>query len=103
VIHALVSTANVPLMRVGFLPMIPKPVTEYATVRKALTNFQSVRQQLNQNILPVFCDEGVFQIVTEVVMTEPDTFADISNDGNISLLQSTLALCWTSFDWYRFG
>ena len=76
-IHALVSEANVPLMRVGFLPMIPKPVTEYATVRKALTNFQSVRQQLNQCILPVFSDEGVFKEVTEVVMTEPDTFADI--------------------------
>ncbi len=76
-IHALVSEANAPLMRVGFLPMIPKPVTEYATVRKALTNFQSVRQQLNQSILPVFSDEGVFQVVTEVVLTEPDTFADI--------------------------
>ena len=76
-IHALVSKANVPVMRVGFLPMIPKPVTEYATVRKTLTNFQSVRQQLKQAILPVFSDEGLFQVVTEVVMSEPDTFADI--------------------------
>jgi hypothetical protein len=54
-IHALVSTANVPLMRVGFFPMIPKPVTEYATVRKSLTNFQNVCQQLNQSESTAIC------------------------------------------------
>jgi len=35
-------------VRVGFLPVIPSPVTEYATVGKALTNFLVSRQQLNQ-------------------------------------------------------
>ncbi len=59
-IHALISTATVPKMRVGFLPVIPSPVTDYATVRTALTTFQSVRVQLDQVTLPVFCDEGVF-------------------------------------------
>ena len=42
--HALISTATVPLMRVGFLPMIPSLVTGYATVRKSLQNYQSVRR-----------------------------------------------------------
>ena len=60
-------------MRVGFLPMIPKPVTEYTTVHKALTNYQSVRRQLNQPILPIVSDEGVFRIVTDY----PDIFKDI--------------------------
>ena len=77
--HALISTSTVPLMRVGFLPMIPSPVTDYATVRKALQNFQSVRHQLNlsQSAIPVFCDEGVFHTVADILMAEPDTFADI--------------------------
>ncbi len=47
-VHTLVSSDVVPLMRVGFLPVIPRPITDRATVRHCLTNFQSVRQQLNQ-------------------------------------------------------
>ena len=77
--HALLSTSNIPLMRVGYLPMIPSPVTDYATVRKALMNFQSVRHQLNssQSVIPVFCDEGVFHTLADILMAEPDTFPDI--------------------------
>ena len=40
-VHPLVSSAVVPMVRVGFLPVIPKPITERATVRHCLTNFQS--------------------------------------------------------------
>jgi hypothetical protein len=77
--HALISTSTVPMMRVGFLPMIPSPVTDYATVYKALQNFQSVRRQLNpsQSIIPVFCDEGVFHTVADILMDQPAKFADI--------------------------
>ena len=68
-VHTLVSSAVVPMMlvgflpvmmRVGFLPVIPKPITERATVRHCLTNFQSVRRQLNQESMAIWCDEGVF-------------------------------------------
>ena len=38
-IHALISKANVPVMRVGLLPVIPRPVTKKCTVRKNLQNF----------------------------------------------------------------
>ena len=55
-VHALITQSQSPLMRVGFLPVLPHPVTEYAIVRKSLTNFQSIRAQLNQLIMPVFCD-----------------------------------------------
>ena len=47
-VHTLVSSAVVPLMRVGFLPVVPRTITEHVTVRHCLTNFQSVRRQLNQ-------------------------------------------------------
>lgn len=76
-IHALVTTHQAPLMRVGFMPVLPHPVTEYATVRKSLQNFQSVRRQLGQNIMPIFSDEGVFHIVVDVLMNEPDNFKDL--------------------------
>ena len=61
-------------MRVGFLPVIPFPVTEYATVRKALTNFQACRQKLNQDTMAIVSDEGVYHIVVNIVMNEPGTF-----------------------------
>ena len=77
--HAVISTATVPLMRVGCLPVIPSPVSDYATARKALQHFQSVRRQLNpsQYVIPVFCDEGVFHTVADILMAEPVSFADI--------------------------
>ncbi len=42
-------------------------------------NFQSVRRQLNpsQSVIPVFCDEGVFHTVADILMAEPVTFADV--------------------------
>ena len=77
--HSLISYHNPPLSRIGFLPAIPSPVTEYATVRKSLENFQSVRQQLNpsQALIPVFCDEGVYHTVVDIVMEESEMFSDI--------------------------
>ena len=70
--HALITDANVPLMRVGFLPIIPTPVTDYATVPKALTNFQTCCQQLSMSIMAVVSDEGVFHLVVDIVMNEPE-------------------------------
>ena len=49
-IKSLISDSNIPIMHVEFLPFIPKPVTEHATVYTAMINF--VR-------LP--CDESVYR------------------------------------------
>ncbi len=98
--HALISTETVPVMRVGFLPVIPSPVTDYATVRKALTHFQSVRSQLDQVTLPVFCDEGVFHTVADIVYVRVRRFLrHISNDGNVPYGQGVAALRWQISYW----
>ena len=76
-IHALISKMDVPMMRVGFLPVIPCPVTEYCTVRKALQNFKGICHQLNQGVLPVISDEGVFHTVADIIMAEPAEFNDM--------------------------
>ncbi len=75
--HALITDANVPLMRVAFFPIIPSPVTGYATVQKALTNFQTCRQQLSMGTMAVVSDEGVFHLFFDIVMNEPETFEDL--------------------------
>ena len=76
-VHALVSSAEVPLMRVGFLPVVPEPITLRPVVRHCLTNFQSVCRQLTQDVIPIWADEGVFCIVADIFLHEPDTFKDI--------------------------
>ena len=78
-VHSLISTANVPLMRVGFGVVIPNPVTVYGTVRKAMQNFQSVRRQINpaQTVIPVFADEGVYHTLADILMEEHEEFSDV--------------------------
>ena len=61
-------------MRVGFLPVIPRPITDPATVRQLCTNFENVRKQLNQPTLPVWNDEGVFDILIDVLLANPADF-----------------------------
>ena len=45
-ILALISTAGVPEMHVGFFPFIPQPVTEYSTVYTSMLNFVKVVNRL---------------------------------------------------------
>ena len=66
----------VPLIRVGFMPLVPSPVTDYATERKGIHKMQSVWRQLDssQSIIPVFCDEGFFHTVANIIIAEPNEF-----------------------------
>ena len=67
-IESLISESNVPIMQVGFLPFIPKPVTDYSTVYTVMLNMTKFASQLDQKILPVYCDEGVFRIVIDIYL-----------------------------------
>src|SRR5690349_10761005 len=46
-LRTLTSSVVVPMMRVGFLPVVSRPITQRTTVIHCLRNFQSVRRQLN--------------------------------------------------------
>ena len=73
---SLLSKSVVPKMQVAFLPFIPKPVTDYSTVYTALKKF-NVLFQLEQEALPVFCDEGVYRIVVDVMLNKPNEFTKL--------------------------
>ena len=77
--HALISVAKPPIVRVAFTPIVPKPVTDYATVRKVLQNMQNYRKMINpsQTCIPVNSDEGVYHTVADILMEEHETFHDI--------------------------
>ena len=66
--RSLISREETPLMYVGFLPYLPYPATEYNSVYTSLCNFIKVQAQLNQSVLTVICDEGVFCIVADIVL-----------------------------------
>lgn len=75
--HALIYQSNLPLKRVGFLPAIPHSVTDYTTVYTTMRNFLSVGKHLPQPVLPIISDEGVFQIVQYIVLSNPGDFDDL--------------------------
>ena len=66
-ICSLLTTNKFPLMHVRFLPFIPHPITETSTVYTAMNNFLKVVEQLDQEHLPVFCDEG-FRIMIDIYL-----------------------------------
>lgn len=68
---------NLPEMQVGFMPVVPHPVTEYSTVYTSLKNFQSVLSQLKQEKMAIFCDEGVYRIAKEIQMLRPAEFSNL--------------------------
>ena len=59
-------------------------------MRKCLEIFQSVVKQLRQEILPLWSDEGVFNIIVDIFLHEPEKFLD-------------LFPCMGPFHWCRVG
>ena len=62
---------------VGFLPVIPSPVTDHQTLYTALKNLQDILKQLSQAHLAVTCDEGVYHIARETTIGNPVEFENI--------------------------
>ena len=62
---------------VWFLTSCSKSYYSAIHSETCLTDFQNVRKQLNQDVLPVWSDEGVFAIVCDIFLHEKDTFGDL--------------------------
>jgi len=60
------NVEDVPLKRVGFLPVLPYPVTQYDTVYTTMKNLRGILEYLDQPKLSVTCDEGVYRITREI-------------------------------------
>ena len=76
-VHTNICNNTVPLKRLGFLPVLPGPVTEYSIVVKELENLKNVCEQLTQSVLPVVCDEGVFSTVADIMIRDPSRFPSL--------------------------
>ena len=67
----------VPMMCVDLIPVIQRHITERATVRHCLTNFQSVRSLLNHISMAVWCVEGVSAPPADIYPHETEQFRDL--------------------------
>lgn len=81
-----------PKQSVGFLPILPHPVTEYATVYTAMCNLKDILSQLHQQSLAIFCDEGVYHIVKHIQLLRPQEFKKVVLMlGNFHLTKISMA------------
>ena len=65
-IESLISSSDVADMQVGFLSFLPKSVTDYSTVYTVMLNMVKIANQFDQEILPVYFDEGVFLTLIDI-------------------------------------
>ena len=72
--NAVWTEDDIPVKNLAFLPVLPHPVTEYATVYSAMKNFTAIGSQLVQGEIPMYCDEGVYCIVREIQMKRQKEF-----------------------------
>ena len=75
--RSLMNEKPLPLMQVGSLLFVPAPVTDYATVYTAMKNFLNVLNQLKQQALPLFCDEGIFRTVIHIYLNHIEEFQNL--------------------------
>lgn len=71
------ANPNCVTQRVGFLPILPAPITDFATVYTSLCNFMDLLNQLDQEFLPVTCDEGVYKIARVIKLQREKEFEKI--------------------------
>ena len=64
--NSIVNEDNRNIQKVGFLPVLPYPVTDFSTVYTAMCNFKDVLSQLDQSNFALFCDEGVYRIARHI-------------------------------------
>ena len=75
--RSLMNEKPLSLTQVGFLPFAPAPMTDCATVYTAMKNFLNVVNQLKQQTLPLFCDEGVFRAVIHIYLNHNEEFQNL--------------------------
>lgn len=64
--NSILSDYDLPLKRIAFLPVLPYPITIFDVVNTAMKNLQGIFTYLDQPVLSVTCDEGVFRVVREI-------------------------------------
>ena len=65
------------MKKVGFLPVIPRSVTNYSTVYSAVRNLEDMIKQLRQQSFPVISGEGIYQVIMDIVLSHSSEFPNL--------------------------
>ena len=91
--NAFITNEQIPVKKVAFLPVLPYPCTEYATVYTEMKNFVSTCADLHQDKIPIYCDEKVYAIVKEIQFHRQKEFECIIPCLGTFHLTKTLLKC----------
>ena len=75
--NSVISDRKLKVQQIGFLPVLPHPVTKYETVYTSLNIFKNVLNQLTQNEMAIFCDEDVYHIAREICLQQSNDFSGL--------------------------
>ena len=64
-------------MQIGSVPFTTSPFTDQSIVYTAMKYFNIVLKQLEQDTLPVLCNEGVFRSVLNIYLKKQDEFYNL--------------------------
>ena len=105
--NSVISDRKLKVQHIGFLPVLPHPVTKYETVYTSLKNFKNVLNQLTQNEMAMFCDEGVYHIAREICLQQSNDFSGLVLClGSFHMIKTILASIgntWVVVDVELFG
>ena len=73
-VHSMLLYIKQNVQQVGFLPVLPHPITKYEALYKSLRNFHNILGQLDQNNFAIFCDEGVYHVARKILLKKPGEF-----------------------------
>ena len=75
--NALITNLCSPTRKIGLPPVISHSVTKYSTVYSTLRNSEDMRKQIGQKSFPVISDEGVHQVIMDIVLSHPYEFPSL--------------------------
>ena len=75
--NALITNWCSPMKKVSFVPVISCSVANYSTTYSTLRNFEDMRKQLGQHSFPVISDEGMYQVIMDIVLSHISEFPNL--------------------------
>ena len=77
----------------SFFPVISHSVANYSTVYSTLRKFEDMRKQLGQQSFPVISDEGMYQVIMDIVLSHPSEFPNLFPIKGIFYMEKVALHC----------
>lgn len=79
---------------IRFLPVIPKPITEFSTVYTIMCNFNEMGKTIGQHGFPFICDEKVYCMARYIQFLRPQEFSNlVVLMGGFHITKNVLQIC----------